>query len=138
MCVIFFFFKQKSAYEMRISDWSSDVCSSDLEWGEETAPVLAWWRPSEILGPDGQPVMVQCAEGEEGTEQRPTGDTYVVRDAGHIFGVRIDQLQSLMLVAPNRERKHHAARPPAPAAHPAAPRHRRHTPPPPPPQPRKP
>src|SRR3546814_1104509 len=32
MCVLFFFFfKQKTAYEMRISDWSSDVCSSDLE-----------------------------------------------------------------------------------------------------------
>src|SRR3546814_9074698 len=30
-CVFFFFFvKQKTAYEMRISDWSSDVCSSDL------------------------------------------------------------------------------------------------------------
>src|SRR3546814_4277522 len=29
-CVSFFFFKQKTAYEMRISDWSSDVCSSDL------------------------------------------------------------------------------------------------------------
>src|SRR3546814_20161662 len=36
---IFFFFKQKTAYEMRISDWSSDVCSSDLhhEQGEERA-----------------------------------------------------------------------------------------------------
>src|SRR3546814_5701532 len=31
VCVYcFFFFKQKTAYEMRISDWSSDVCSSDL------------------------------------------------------------------------------------------------------------
>src|SRR3546814_3226441 len=29
-CVLFLFFKQKTAYEMRISDWSSDVCSSDL------------------------------------------------------------------------------------------------------------
>src|SRR3546814_6539829 len=29
--VLFFFFKQKTAYEMRISDWSSDVCSSDLQ-----------------------------------------------------------------------------------------------------------
>src|SRR3546814_5792286 len=28
--VLFFFFKQKTAYELRISDWSSDVCSSDL------------------------------------------------------------------------------------------------------------
>src|SRR3546814_5081221 len=31
LCVVlFFFFKQKTAYELRISDWSSDVCSSDL------------------------------------------------------------------------------------------------------------
>src|SRR3546814_10531546 len=30
MCCAFFFFKQKTAYEMRISDWSSDVCSSDI------------------------------------------------------------------------------------------------------------
>src|SRR3546814_10275527 len=29
--IMFFFFKQKTAYEMRISDWSSDVCSSDLD-----------------------------------------------------------------------------------------------------------
>src|SRR3546814_8251739 len=29
-CFVFFFCKQKTAYEMRISDWSSDVCSSDL------------------------------------------------------------------------------------------------------------
>src|SRR3546814_8350646 len=31
MIIIFFFFKQKTAYELRISDWSSDVCSSDLD-----------------------------------------------------------------------------------------------------------
>src|SRR3546814_4998039 len=31
--MVFFFFKQKTAYEMRISDWSSDVCSSDLGEG---------------------------------------------------------------------------------------------------------
>src|SRR3546814_5747734 len=33
-CFCFFFFKQKTAYEMRISDWSSDVCSSDLAIGQ--------------------------------------------------------------------------------------------------------
>src|SRR3546814_12249867 len=33
---VFFFFKQKTAYEMRISDWSSDVCSSDLRWRDQT------------------------------------------------------------------------------------------------------
>src|SRR3546814_5566865 len=34
MFIFFFFFKQKTAYEMRISDWSSDVCSSDLSLDE--------------------------------------------------------------------------------------------------------
>src|SRR3546814_2000220 len=33
-CTLVFFFKQKTAYEMRISDWSSDVCSSDLSSAE--------------------------------------------------------------------------------------------------------
>src|SRR3546814_3346014 len=36
--VVVFFFKQKTAYEMRISDWSSDVCSSDL--GRDHLPDL--------------------------------------------------------------------------------------------------
>src|SRR3546814_10297547 len=35
---IVFFFKQKTAYEMRISDWSSDVCSSDLSGRTTTLP----------------------------------------------------------------------------------------------------
>src|SRR3546814_121748 len=35
MLCICFFFKQKTAYEMRISDWSSDVCSSDLKTAED-------------------------------------------------------------------------------------------------------
>src|SRR3546814_2366910 len=35
--VCFFFFKQKTAYEMRISDWSSDVCSSDLPRARDAA-----------------------------------------------------------------------------------------------------
>src|SRR3546814_2896062 len=42
--LFFFFFKQKTAYEMRISDWSSDVCSSDLTWSgacSRTAPTPA-------------------------------------------------------------------------------------------------
>src|SRR3546814_11153810 len=34
----FFFFNQKAAYEMRISDWSSDVCSSDLRYGDADRP----------------------------------------------------------------------------------------------------
>src|SRR3546814_2579693 len=54
-CVWFFFFKQKTAYEMRISDWSSDVCSSDLktqvvqlEGSDPTIsiPIEAQWGPN--------------------------------------------------------------------------------------------
>src|SRR3546814_8421557 len=37
----FFFFKQKTAYEMRISDWSSDVCSSDLAAGAAPIAIVA-------------------------------------------------------------------------------------------------
>src|SRR3546814_17755058 len=37
---LLFFFKQKTAYEMRISDWSSDVCSSDLEQGDYDATLI--------------------------------------------------------------------------------------------------
>src|SRR3546814_6589435 len=36
-CTLVFFFKQKTAYELRISDWSSDVCSSDLLALDEAA-----------------------------------------------------------------------------------------------------
>src|SRR3546814_7775298 len=43
--VYFFFFKQKTAYEMRISDWSSDVCSSDLD------AIMAALRSGKILAP---------------------------------------------------------------------------------------
>src|SRR3546814_5754686 len=42
-CLCFFFFKQKTAYEMRISDWSSDVCSSDLGLFLVTSAVGRAW-----------------------------------------------------------------------------------------------
>src|SRR3546814_9551444 len=44
-----FFFKQKTAYEMRISDWSSDVCSSDLAVSRGREPCCA---PSASRSPD--------------------------------------------------------------------------------------
>src|SRR3546814_9636898 len=52
-----FFFKQKTAYEMRISDWSSDVCSSDLDrrssWAGWRHPTLRSQRPSRVPGKEG-------------------------------------------------------------------------------------
>src|SRR3546814_5428394 len=54
-CGFFFFFKQKTAYDMRISDWSSDVCSSDLspensrelEWFLQRYPMV--FQPESII-----------------------------------------------------------------------------------------
>src|SRR3546814_7483263 len=47
MIICFFIFKQKTAYEMRISDWSSGVCSSDLT------------RPDSAVEPDTYPLHVE-------------------------------------------------------------------------------
>src|SRR3546814_10037981 len=50
MLVLFCFFKQKTAYEMRISDWSSDVCSSDLVAAAQAAtPILILKKASGEL-----------------------------------------------------------------------------------------
>src|SRR3546814_9476425 len=55
----FFFFKQKTAYEMRISDWSSDVCSSDLR-GPHRIPVRDWLRLT--TSPGGMPHATSAAK----------------------------------------------------------------------------
>src|SRR3546814_7500890 len=74
MCyfVVFFFFcKQKTAYEMRISDWSSDVCSSDLvqEHHVHRRPGrVARHRPGGGRGADRRAVQDQA--GAAGAERR--------------------------------------------------------------------
>src|SRR3546814_11617828 len=50
--MFFFFFKQKTAYEMRISDWSSDVCSSDL-WSPTVWSVSV--KILQLVKADGNP-----------------------------------------------------------------------------------
>src|SRR3546814_1780297 len=69
---VFFFFKQKTAYEMRISDWSSDVCSSDLGGAaRHQRPVVARPAPGilhaavearHVGGAHGELVQVGLAE----------------------------------------------------------------------------
>src|SRR3546814_1159756 len=49
---VIFFFKQKTAYEMRISDWSSDVCSSDLGVGHRTGVLDERLDAAQRLGED--------------------------------------------------------------------------------------
>src|SRR3546814_6659132 len=81
-----FFLKQKTAYEMRISDWSSDVCSSDL----------AAWRLSE--GPirtDFLTPYLQAAINEAGGNSVGIGSTFLVWEEGsrgvvmHAAGVTV-------------------------------------------------
>src|SRR3546814_18869254 len=52
IAVCFFFFKQKTAYEMRISDWSSDVCSSDLQLDDEITRLVDVNRDGELTADD--------------------------------------------------------------------------------------
>src|SRR3546814_2760012 len=62
-CFIFFFFKQKTAYEMRISDWSSDVCSSDRKIRHVHALLLCAARSA---GPSLADRVSHAAGGREG------------------------------------------------------------------------
>src|SRR3546814_16255279 len=61
---VFFFFRQKTAYELRISDWSSDVCSSDLLAKRLTLYRL---RRPIVIGRDDALAVHWSAEGEAGS-----------------------------------------------------------------------
>src|SRR3546814_2518865 len=71
-CICVFFFKQKTAYELRISDWSSDVCSSDLFAGmmglrpwrwlnemDDESAVLGW-RPQIDIKEESERYLVRA------------------------------------------------------------------------------
>src|SRR3546814_2493572 len=70
-----FFFKQKTAYEMRISDWSSDVCSSDLGSGSAGSACLAteWSWVRRGLAPAAK--TADPAATESTPVQRPCSRT---------------------------------------------------------------
>src|SRR3546814_9560826 len=61
-----FFFKQKTAYEIRISDWSSDVCSSDLMESNEPRPGSGIRKPQLDVDPamPADPNNVVCFGGQ--------------------------------------------------------------------------
>src|SRR3546814_5629076 len=89
-CILIFFFKQKTAYEMRISDWSSDVCSSDL------LPCGVAGRsidPGQGASGCGQPPMVHdCRAGdapqpaERAADHPGNAGTLSGRDTGQSTG----------------------------------------------------
>src|SRR3546814_10545217 len=57
MWFFFFFFKQKTAYEMRISDWSSDVCSSDLSSSMLSLAIVTFPPSSSAISSSAGPIM---------------------------------------------------------------------------------
>src|SRR3546814_1655984 len=83
--LFFFFFKQKTAYEMRISDWSSDVCSSDLFHSmflnlpglkgplTKFGALEAGWDAAEAVLRDGGVVLVYPGGDHERSEERRVG-----------------------------------------------------------------
>src|SRR3546814_7847109 len=72
-----FFFKQKTAYEMRISDWSSDVCSSDLLIAAAQPKrdyYLQSWRGNRLFELGLGPVALAfCAASQTRSEERRVG-----------------------------------------------------------------
>src|SRR3546814_7734537 len=87
--MLFFFFKQKTAYEMRISDWSSDVCSSDLSAGAAA-------RRSLQADPGG---MAGVAGGRAGLCRR------------HVAAHRLPSIRYLRLDVPHLYPVHRCDRP---------------------------
>src|SRR3546814_7268339 len=79
--VFIFFFKQKTAYEMRISDWSSDVCSSDLPMScgySPTPPAACAWSahsPSKPTKTGSKPtatsIWTNCASRRKPNYAKP-------------------------------------------------------------------
>src|SRR3546814_7316235 len=111
--ILFFFFKQKTAYEMRISDWSSDVCSSDLEedafLGEDMPGAERRPQRHERADPEDE---TACRDGKR-AERRGArmGETVhiqhsVVIDRAAVAGLREEEIgpQATADEADNRRR----------------------------------
>src|SRR3546814_6732065 len=91
MYSVFFLFNQKTAYEMRISDWSSDVCSSDLSGGSAMHSLFAFlslaaWSVQAAAAPAAAPAKawpheVQAAYDDLKTECRASGGKFIADSA---------------------------------------------------------
>src|SRR3546814_18095305 len=81
---VFFFFKQKTAYEMRISDWSSDVCSSDLLGGDGLDFVSSAAGAAFDHDGDGVREATSWAGGGDGILVRDANGDGIANDGGEI------------------------------------------------------
>src|SRR3546814_10119881 len=102
--IFFFFFKQKTAYEMRISDWSSDVCSSDLPRLVDTSQYI-----QRLRARDFDMMIIPTAQSlSPGNEQREYWGSAAADEASsrNYAGIKdpvVDELIELMISAPSRE-----------------------------------
>src|SRR3546814_2375563 len=92
----FFFFKQKTAYEMRISDWSSDVCSSDVT--RDRPCMENYGKPDRSCRIQGDAIIARAMDINAGpAEQRRSGDWG--RCARARSEEHTSELQSLMRIS---------------------------------------
>src|SRR3546814_3559526 len=93
---IVFFFKQKTAYEMRISDWSSDVCSSDLGSPDAGACAsgngLSW--PGSGKGVGTSTTRIGAGGLAIGVASISTGASSAISDAGRVLAQAASATQS--------------------------------------------
>src|SRR3546814_10684898 len=94
LCIVylFFFFKQNTAYEMRISDWSSDVCSSEL--GNRTPLPAAEREPPIRELEDHRPIVEGAGDHDQAVEQRLP----LVRAVGQQIDFRHHEVADLTLL----------------------------------------
>src|SRR3546814_9115280 len=100
--VMFFFFKTTPAYEMRMSDWSSDVCSSDLP-----RPALAAWQCLQEIHQAGLKAGLGLYEDNEAFDTRRPGvegsraHDLAAHDLKHLLRSEehTSELQSLMRIS---------------------------------------
>src|SRR3546814_3350945 len=93
---LFFFFKQKTAYEMRISDWSSDVCSSDLVAAREGRA----YEPVTAVGQHNAGVVERA-----GLRQYIERGTEWLRDMGQRIAGRLHDVAASLSGAVERDRR---------------------------------
>src|SRR3546814_2293242 len=94
MLLCFFFFKQKTAYEMRISDWSSDVCSSVLRVVAGTADegVVAFLAEDEVVATAGVDEVVAARATAAGAER------FAVEVVGRLVGRVAQEIHDLLQI----------------------------------------
>src|SRR3546814_4154451 len=91
MIVVFFCFKQKTAYEMRISDWSSDVCSSDLPLGDVEREPSGIVAAASRIGRGSEQLAHMVEQARVGGQVRPrrAPDRFLVHLHQTLYGVHV-------------------------------------------------